>query len=119
VPRMHTDYLGDPACPACRGDGWVGHPTVVGLFRCECLLRRLDADREAGTTQRTVDQLLLEEAVTIERLTEEARIDAIVKKRLAIERARAADADRRKQRRVDLGDDPPGRTTIDPPPEYL
>ena len=75
--------------------------------------------RRTGAAQRTVDQLLMEEAVTIERLTEEARIDAIVKKRLAIERARAADADRRKQRRVDLGDDPPGRATIDPPPEYL
>jgi DNA replication protein DnaC len=40
------------SCPACDDTGWVNHPTVRAVVRCECAVRRI----AAGRTREVLEQ---------------------------------------------------------------
>ena len=83
MSRLHTDYLGDVACPGCHGDGWLR--AGDGLTRCECLIARLDAARVERVDQDAALTAYQTE-LAIAREREVALIERLVRQRLAIDR---------------------------------
>jgi len=110
--RLHTDYLGDPACSICHGDGWI--PAPGGLRRCQCLLDRLAADRITRDEEQA-ELTAYQAELDVARAREVALIESLVRRRLAIERGERPSV----LGPADWRPDRPGESTVDPDDQYL